>query len=106
MFFLYIKKISVKKLKCRDNTIKKLQDNILFVGILLLVLAIIVISRKYRNEHFSTDVIETEVDINHPEFDARDQARIVSGEDVGEESGSSNNINYENTQIILFNIWT
>jgi hypothetical protein len=68
----------------------KLQDNLLIVGILLLVLAIIVVSRKYGQEHFSTHVVETNVDINHPDFDARDQARIVSGEDIGLENNSNN----------------
>jgi len=64
----------------------KLSDNILIIFILILILAIITISYRYNVETFSSTVLETDVDINHPEFDARDQARIVSGEDVGAES--------------------
>ena len=55
----------------------KVQDNLLIIGILVLVLVIIVVSRNYGKEHFSTHVVETDVDLNHPDFDARDQARIV-----------------------------
>ena len=68
----------------------KLSDNILIVGILVLILAIITISYRYNVENFSSTVIETDVDINHPEFDARDQARIVSGGDTGAETQENN----------------
>ena len=47
----------------------KVQDNLLIIGILVLVLVIIVVSRNYGKEHFFNHVVETDVDLNHPTFD-------------------------------------
>lgn len=50
----------------------KVSNNILVLGIIILVLAIILLSYKFNFEQFSSNVIDKDVEIN-PEFDMREQ---------------------------------
>lgn len=71
----------------------KVNNNILVLGIVVLIVALLFLSYKFNFEHFANeDVIETHVETN-PEFDLRDQASIVSGEQSGLEVNNSNNNN-------------
>ena len=68
----------------------KISNNILVLGIIVLVIALLFISYKFNFEHFGNheDIIETHVETN-PEFDMREQAAIVSNEDSGDNSNSN-----------------
>lgn len=73
----------------------KVSNNILVLGIVVLIVALLFLSYKFNFEHFANeDVIETHVETN-PEFDLRDQASIVSGEQSGLEVNNSNNNNID-----------
>ena len=77
----------------------KVSNNLIVLGIVVLIVALLVISYKFNFEHFENNenVIETHVETN-PEFDLRDQASIVIGEDadadVENEPSSENLDNY------------
>jgi hypothetical protein len=74
----------------------KVSNNILVLGIVVLIIALLFLSYKINFEHFANeDVIETHVETN-PEFDLRDQASIVSGDQSGLEVNNSNNNNNNN----------
>jgi hypothetical protein len=70
----------------------KISNNILVLGIIALVVALLVISYKFNFEQFTNheDVIDTHVETN-PEFDMREQAAIVSNEESDDNSNSLNN---------------
>lgn len=74
----------------------KVSNNILVLGIIVLIVALLFLSYKFNFEHFTNeDVIETHVETN-PEFDLRDQASIVSSEQIGLEVNNSNKKNNNN----------
>lgn len=71
----------------------KVSNNMLVLGIIVLVAALLIISYKFNFEHFGNheDVIETHVETN-PEFDMREQAAIVSNEDSGNNNSNNDNL--------------
>ena len=72
----------------------KVSNNILVLGIIVLVMALLLISYKCNFEQFSTQEIITDVEThlkNHPDKELRDQ--IVSPDDTGSESNNKNNNN-------------
>ena len=70
----------------------KVSNNLIVLGIIILIVSLLVISYKVNFEHFTNNenVIETHIETN-PEFDLRDQASIVSGEDNNSSNNSFNN---------------
>ena len=77
----------------------KISSNILVLGIIVLVIALLFISYKFNFEHFGNyeDVIETHVETN-PEFDMREQAAIVSNENSGNSNTLENSTEEEKLQ--------